>query len=134
MQFSPKNVKEKNSRYTSVTNSKFLTQDFFLTSINLASDSKLLYFETAKDPVSVKCPVAGKFNFTQKGEKDLLLQTRILGGVTRAPWDGIYCRENISDFSVCDKDQKEIWIDVNYCITVDAYGRMVDIYSKSYYQ
>ncbi|RXG52715.1 hypothetical protein Avbf_15531 [Armadillidium vulgare] len=79
----------------------------------------------ARDPVPVKCPVAGKFNFTQRGEKDLLLQTRILGGVTSAPWDNIYCKENISDFSVCDKDQKEIWIDVNYCITVDAYGRQV---------
>ena len=78
----------------------------------------------------MKCPVAGKFNFTQKGERDLLLRTRILGGVTEAPWDNIYCRENISDFSVCDKDQKEIQIDVNYCITVDAYGRQVDIYSK----
>ncbi|KAB7494742.1 hypothetical protein Anas_07805 [Armadillidium nasatum] len=88
----------------------------------------------ARDPVPVKCPVAGKFNFTQRGEKDLLLQTRILGGVTSAPWDNIYCKENISDFSVCDKDQKEIWIDVNYCITVDAYGRQVDIYTDPDYK
>ena len=87
-------------------------------------------FFVAKDPVPVQCPVAGKFNFTQKGETDLLLRTRILGGVTAAPWDGIYCRQNISDFSVCGEDQKEIHIDVNYCITVDAYGRQVDIYSK----
>lgn len=82
----------------------------------------------AKDPVSVKCPVAGKFNFTQRGE--LPFETRILGGVTKTPWDDISCRENISDLSVCDKDQKEIWIDAHYCITVDAYGRHVDIYSK----
>lgn len=80
----------------------------------------------AKDPVPVKCPVAGKFNFTQTGE--LRFETRILGGVTKSPWDHIYCRENISDLSVCDQDQKEIWIDAHYCISVDAYGRHVDIY------
>ncbi|KAK3851123.1 hypothetical protein Pcinc_017136 [Petrolisthes cinctipes] len=86
----------------------------------------------SRDPVSVKCPVAGKFNFTQKGE--LLFETRILGGVTKAPWDNIYCRENISDLSVCDQDQKEIWIDAHYCISVDAYGRHMDIYTDPDYK
>lgn len=86
----------------------------------------------AKDPVPVKCPVAGKFNFTQRGE--LPFETRILGGVTKTPWDDISCRENISDLSVCDKDQKEIWIDAHYCITVDAYGRHVDIYTDPDYK
>lgn len=76
----------------------------------------------------VKCPIAGKFNFTQRGE--VQFETRVLGGVTKTPWDDIQCRENISDLSVCDKDQKEIWIDAHYCITVDAYGRHMDIYSK----
>ncbi|XP_076035609.1 protein undicht isoform X2 [Oratosquilla oratoria] len=84
----------------------------------------------AKDPVPVKCPVAGKFNITQKGEK---FTTRILGGYTVSIRDNIYCKENISDFSVCDKDQKEIAIDANYCISVDAYGRHVDIYSDPDY-
>ncbi|XP_069946171.1 uncharacterized protein udt [Cherax quadricarinatus] len=86
----------------------------------------------AKDPVAVKCPVAGKFNFTQKGE--LLFETRILGGVTKSPWDNISCRENISDLSVCDTDQKEIWIDAHYCISVDAYGRHIDIYTDPDYK
>ncbi|XP_066960494.1 uncharacterized protein udt isoform X1 [Macrobrachium rosenbergii] len=86
----------------------------------------------AKDPVPVKCPVAGKFNFTQKGE--LLFETKIIDGVTKTPWDSIYCRENISDFSVCDQDQKEIWIDAHYCISVDAYGRHIDIYTDPDYK
>lgn len=86
----------------------------------------------AKDPVPVKCPVAGKFNFTQKGE--LPFETKIIDGVTKTPWDSIYCRENISDFSVCDKDQKEIWIDAHYCISVDAYGRHIDIYTDPDYK
>ena len=72
--------------------------------------------------------MAGKFNFTQIG--DLPFETRILGGVTKEPWQNLYCKENISDFSVCDKDQKEIEIYANLCITVDAYGKHVDIYSE----
>ncbi|XP_068208102.1 uncharacterized protein udt [Palaemon carinicauda] len=86
----------------------------------------------AKDPVPVKCPVAGKFNFTQKGE--LLFETKIIDGVTKTPWDSIHCRENISDFSVCGQDQKEIWIDAHYCISVDAYGRHIDIYTDPDYK
>lgn len=86
----------------------------------------------ARDPVPVKCPIAGKFNFTQKGE--VQFETRVLGGVTKTPWDDIQCRENISDLSVCDKDQKEIWIDAHYCITVDAYGRHMDIYTDPDYK
>lgn len=77
----------------------------------------------------VRCPVAGKFRFEQKG--DTLFETRILGGVTLSPRPNLYCKQNISDFSVCDTDQKEIAIDETYCLTVDHLGRPVDIYSKS---
>lgn len=82
----------------------------------------------AKDPVPVRCPVAGKFMFQQKGE--VLFETRIIGGVTDTPRPNIYCKQNISDFSVCDTDQKEIAIDETYCLSVDHLGRPVDIYSK----
>lgn len=81
----------------------------------------------AKDPVPVTCPIAGMFNFTQTGDEPLT--TRLLGGPTAEPWDGIYCKQNISEFSVCDEEQKEIWIDAEACITVNAYGQEVDIYS-----
>lgn len=86
----------------------------------------------AKNPVGVRCPVAGKFNFTQKG--DVLFETRILGGVTLSPRPNIYCKENISDFSVCDTDQKEVTIDETYCLSVDHLGRPVDIYSDPDYK
>ena len=65
--------------------------------------------------------------FKQKG--DVLFETRILGGVTDTPRPNIYCKQNISDFSVCDTDQKEIAIDETYCLSVDHLGRPVDIYS-----
>ncbi|KAG8280519.1 hypothetical protein J6590_080712 [Homalodisca vitripennis] len=79
-----------------------------------------------KDPAPVKCPVAGKFNFTQKG--DVPFETRILGGVTLSPRPNVYCKQNISDFSVCDTDQKEMKIDETYCLSVDHLGRPIDIY------
>ncbi|XP_044739169.1 uncharacterized protein LOC123300633 [Chrysoperla carnea] len=86
----------------------------------------------AKQPVAVRCPVAGKFNFTQRG--DVPFETRILGGVTLSPRPNIYCKQNISDFSVCDTDQKEIAIDETYCLSVDHLGRPVDIYSDPDYK
>ncbi|XP_018013021.2 uncharacterized protein LOC108670080 [Hyalella azteca] len=86
----------------------------------------------AKDPVPVQCPVAGMFNFSQSGDE--LLTTRLLGGPTSEPWDGIYCKQNISVFSVCDLEQKEIWIDAVKCITVNAYGQEVDIYTLPDYK
>ncbi|XP_018333594.1 uncharacterized protein LOC108742778 [Agrilus planipennis] len=85
-----------------------------------------------KNPTAVRCPVAGKFNFTQKG--DVPFETRILGGVTLSPRPNTYCKQNISDFSVCDEDQKEIAIDENYCLSVDYLGRPVDIYSDPDYR
>lgn len=85
-----------------------------------------------KNPTPIKCPVAGKFNFTQKG--DVPFETRILGGVTLSPRPNIYCKQNISDFSVCDTEQKEIAIDENYCLSVDHLGRPVDIYSDPDYR
>ncbi|XP_014250754.1 uncharacterized protein LOC106667362 [Cimex lectularius] len=88
-------------------------------------------FLSAK-PVPVRCPVAGKFNFTQRG--DVPFETRILGGVTLSPRPTLYCKQNISDFSVCDIDQKEIDIDETYCLTVDYLGRPSDIYSDPDYR
>ncbi|XP_049805341.1 uncharacterized protein LOC126248419 [Schistocerca nitens] len=86
----------------------------------------------SKRPVPVQCPVAGKFNFTQRG--DVPFETRILGGVTLSPRPNIYCKQNISDFSVCDIEQKEIAIDETYCLSVDHLGRPVDIYSDPDYK
>ncbi|XP_058065303.1 uncharacterized protein LOC131214967 [Anopheles bellator] len=83
-------------------------------------------------PVPIRCPVAGKFNFTQKGEAPF--RTRIIGGVTLSPRPDIGCKQNISDFSVCDVDQKEMAIDADYCLSVDHLGRPVDIYSDPDYR
>nr|CAG4640723.1 EOG090X03AK [Eulimnadia texana] len=100
--------------------------------VSLRSTACVLLTRLTKDPVPIRCPVAGKFRFEQKG--DIPFETRILGGITESPRPDIYCKENVSDFSVCDGEQKEIWIKENYCLSVDYKGRPVDIYSDPDYK
>jgi len=93
-----------------------------------------------KDPVPVRCPVAGAFEFVQEG--DHLFQTRVIKGITKNPRHDVYsgrtgqfsCRKNISRLAVCDTDQKEITIDETYCWSVDHLGRPIDIYSEADYR
>ena len=67
----------------------------------------LIIFVTGKDPVPIRCPVAGAFNFTQAG--DFPFKTRILGGITKDPRHDVWgrtgqfsCKQNISRLAVCD--------------------------------
>ena len=78
---------------------------------------------TAKNPVPIKCPVAGKFRFEQRGE--IPFTTQVIGGVTQAPRSNFYCKQKISDMSVCG-EQKTIEIDSEYCTDVDHRGNPVD--------
>lgn len=87
---------------------------------------------SAKTPLPVKCPVAGKFNFTQKG--DTLFTNRIFGGVTLSPRPKIACKNVVSDFAVCDHGQKLITIDEKYCLDLNNRAQPVDIYSEPDYQ
>ena len=75
----------------------------------------------------LRCPVAGVFQFKQRG--DLPFETRIIGGITDSPRPQIKCLDTISSMRVCDAEQKEMAIDAEYCLSVDTYGRPVDIYS-----
>ncbi|CAB4061943.1 unnamed protein product [Lepeophtheirus salmonis] len=92
-----------------------------------------------KDPVPIRCPVAGAFNFTQTG--DFLFETRFIGGITKAPRPDVWnrpgqfsCKQNISRLTVCDTDHKEISIDETYCWSTDHLGRPIDIYSVPDYR
>lgn len=84
----------------------------------------------AKNPVPIKCPVAGKYKFEQKG--DILFENRTRGGVT-TPKPNVYCKQRVDDFSVCS-DQRTIAIEPNYCISVDPTGKPVDIYYNPDYE
>lgn len=84
----------------------------------------------ARNPTPTRCPIAGKFKFVQKG--DLLFENRTRGGVT-SPKPNVYCKQRISDFSVCN-DQRTISIEPSYCLSVDQLGKPVDIYSEPDYE
>lgn len=83
-----------------------------------------------KNPTPIKCPVAGKFKFEQKG--DILFENRTRGGIT-SPKPNVYCKQRVADLSACG-DQKTISIEPNYCISVDHLGKPVDIYSEPDYE
>lgn len=92
-----------------------------------------------KDPIPIRCPMAGAFEFKQEG--DFPFETRILKGITKNPRHDVWgrtgqfsCRKNISRLAVCDTDQKEITIDETYCWSVDHLGRPIDIYSDVDYR
>lgn len=98
---------------------------------SLTAKLTLDFFFTANKPIAIQCPVAGKFKFVQSGE--IPFENRILGGVTDIPITNVYCKEKISDFSVCDSDRKKISIDTEYCLDVDSRGNPVDYQSKPDY-
>ena len=68
------------------------------------------------------------FSFAQKGY--LPFSQQIRGGITDAPRPEVNCRNNVSVAYVCDTEQRDLFIDVDYCADVDYLGRPVDIYSK----
>lgn len=70
--------------------------------------------------------------FQQRG--DIPFETRIRGGVTQSPRPTVKCDRHISDFSVCDKDQKIIEVDADKCLSVDVHGHPRDIYSEPDHQ
>ena len=47
-------------------------------------------FFSEKDPVPVRCPVAGAFEFQQEG--DMLFQTRVIKGITKNPRHDVWGR------------------------------------------
>ena len=63
-------------------------------------------FSSGKDPVPIRCPVAGAFNFTQEG--DFKFITRYIGGITKDPRHDVWgrtgqfsCKQNISRMAIC---------------------------------
>jgi len=68
-----------------------------------------LYFLPGKDPVPIRCPVAGAFNFTQEG--DFKFITRYIGGITKDPRHDVWgrtgqfsCKQNISRMAICGNE------------------------------
>ena len=116
--------------------------DLMLSKLNCSNNHcciSIVWCLLGKDPVPIRCPVAGAYRFSQEG--DFLFQTRILGGITKDPRPDVWsrtgqfsCKKNISRLAVCDTDQKEITIDETYCWSTDHLGRPIDIYSDPDYR
>ena len=74
-----------------------------MTPKTISQDTNNLPIFSEKDPVPIRCPVAGAFNFSQEG--DYLFKTRILGGITKDPRHNVWgntgqfsCKQNISRY------------------------------------
>ncbi len=70
----------------------------------------IMFFFPGKDPVPIRCPVAGAFNFTQEG--DFKFITRYIGGITKDPRHDVWgrtgqfsCKQNISRMAICGEFQ-----------------------------
>lgn len=90
-------------------------------------------------PAPVPCPVGGRYNFTQLGLPEEKYVTRVRG-ITERPRHMIDCYQYVSELKSCDDNPKKIYVDAEYCATLDhtgkpigEYGRApVDIYSWIY--
>jgi len=116
-----------NSYYIFKYNVRIIKCSVILIIIHVLTTTKTPINVIAKEPVPIRCPVAGVFQFKQTG--DIEFKTRILGGVTDSPRPEIHCMHSVSSLQVCDSGQKEMVIDAEYCLSTDTYGRPVDIYS-----
>ena len=67
----------------------------------------------AKNPIPVRCPFAGDFQFDQKGE--IRFETRNRVGFTILPRNNETCAHGGPHFTVCDSEQKQILINEYIC-------------------
>lgn len=82
-------------------------------------------------PTPYPCPVGGRYNFVQHADKENeKYQTRIRG-VTQKPRVQVDCRIVVSEMKSCSNDLTKIFVDAEYCETVDYRGRPIGEYDVS---
>ena len=82
-----------------------------------------------KPPVPTKCPVMGRYYFEQRGQESEKFRTRIRG-YTERPRNQIDCRQFVTEWKSCDEQRSKIFIDAEYCETIDHTGRPVGEYGN----
>lgn len=83
---------------------------------------------TENPPTPYPCPVGGRYNFVQHADKENeKYQTRIRG-VTQKPRVQVDCRIVVSEMKSCSNDLTKIFVDAEYCETVDYRGRPIGEY------
>ena len=59
------------------------------------------HFFSEKDPVPVRCPVAGAFEFQQEG--DMPFKTRVIKGITKNPRHDVWGRTGEDEINFVSK-------------------------------
>ena len=80
-------------------------------------------------PAPVPCPIGGRYSFIQEGESEALYITRIRG-ITERPRHLIDCMEFVSEFKSCDNNPKKIFVDAEYCATLDHTAKPIGEYGE----
>lgn len=80
-------------------------------------------------PAPVPCPIGGRYKFVQEGAPEELFVTRIRG-ITERPRHLIDCMEFVTEFKSCDNNPKKIYVDAEYCETLDHTAKPIGEYGK----
>lgn len=78
-------------------------------------------------PAPVPCPIGGRYKFVQEGAPEELFVTRIRG-ITERPRHLIDCMEFVTEFKSCDNNPKKIYVDAEYCETLDHTAKPIGEY------
>jgi hypothetical protein len=78
-------------------------------------------------PAPVPCPVGGRYNFTQIGLPDEKYVTRVRG-ITERPRHMLDCFQYVSELKSCDNNPKKLYVDAEYCATLDHTGKPIGEY------
>lgn len=86
-----------------------------------------LLLATVDPPAPVICPIGGRYSFIQIGDQWEKYYTRIRG-ITERPRHKIDCHEYISEFKSCDDNPRKLYIDAEYCNSVDHNAKPISEY------
>lgn len=87
----------------------------------------IFYLATVDPPAPIICPIGGRYSFAQIGDPWEKYYTRIRG-ITERPRHKIDCHEYISEFKSCDDNPKKLYVDAEYCNSVDHNARPISEY------
>ena len=88
-----------------------------------------LFCFSVDPPAPIICPIGGRYTFAQIGDPWEKYYTRIRG-ITERPRHKIDCHEYISEFKSCDDNPKKLYVDAEYCNSVDHNAKPISEYGK----
>ena len=89
----------------------------------------IVIMSVVNPPAPVPCPIGGRYSFIQEGAPEEMFTTRIRG-ITERPRHLIDCMEYVSEFKSCDNNPKKIYVDAEYCATLDHTAKPIGEYGE----